>query len=92
MRVSIETVDSTGEVLAAYFQIRKGRSDHVKQFANGAAIADYDKNGYLLGVEVLAPCKVKVVDQIVKDEPKAVASRVRHFMQQSGPRELVVTS
>jgi len=88
--VSIETEDETGDVLAVYFQIRKGRHDHTKQFENGAAIADYDKHGYLLGLELLAPCKVRVVDELAKAEPRIVRSSVKRFMRQSGPRELVM--
>ena len=89
-QVSIETESKTGDVLAVYFQIRKGRHDHTKQFENGAAIADYDKHGYLLGVELLAPCAVRVVDELAKEEPNVVRSGVKRFMKQSGPRELVM--
>ena len=89
--VSIETEDTTGDVLAVYFQIRRGRHHHVKEFAMGAAVADYDKHGYLLGVELIAPCKVKIVDQLAVSEPLAMRSRVKEFMRRSGPRELVET-
>jgi len=90
-RVSVSTEDATGQVLAAYFQVRKGRYDHVKEFSDGAAIADYDKHGYLLGIELLAPCKVKLVDEVASEEPMVMRSQVKHFMRQSGPRELVAT-
>jgi hypothetical protein len=89
--VTISTEDSTGDVLAAYFQIRKGRYDHVREFANGAAIADYDRHGYLLGMELLAPCKVQIVDEVAEKEPLEMRSRVKHFLRNSGPRELVAT-
>jgi hypothetical protein len=87
--VSVATEESTGEVLAAYFQIRKGKYDHVKTFADGAAIADYDKNGYLLGVELLAPCRVQVIDQVAQTESFSTRSHVKQFLRKSGPRELV---
>lgn len=89
--VTIETEDATGDVLAVYFQIRKGRYDHVKTFSDGAAIADYDKHGYLLGVELLAPCKVSIVDEVAEEETQFVRSSVKQFMRKSGPRELVQT-
>ena len=88
-RVTVETEDATGDVLAAYFQFRKGKQDHVKEYAGGAAIADFDKNGYLLGVELLAPCKVTIVDEIAKTEPLGVRSSVKRFMRNTAPRELV---
>ena len=88
-RVYIETEDATGEVVAVYFQVRKGYYHHVKEFADGAAIADYDKHGYFLGVELLAPCRIKIVDELAKEEPLALRSSVKRFMKNSGPRELV---
>ena len=88
-RVEIETEDATGDVLAVYFQVRKGKYDHIKEFEDGAAVADYDKNGYLLGVELLAPCKVKIVDELAKEEPPAWRSNIKRFMRSTGPRELV---
>jgi hypothetical protein len=88
-RVSIETEDLTGDVLSVYFQIRKGRHDHAKEFADGAAIADYDKHGFLLGVELLAPCKATIADEIARDESAEMRSEVKRFMKRSGPRELV---
>lgn len=87
--VSVETENETGAVLAVYFQVRKGRHDHTKQFQGGAAIADYDKHGYLLGVELLAPCTVRVVDELASEEPRIVRDEVKRFMKRSGPRELV---
>ena len=91
-RISIETEDETGEVLSVYFQVRKGRHDHAKEFAGGAAIGDYDKHGYLLGVELLAPCKVKIVDEVAKSETQLMRSGIKKFMRNSGPRELVGTT
>lgn len=77
--------------MAVYFQFRKGRYDHVKEFAGGSAIADYDKNGYLLGVELIAPCKVKIVDELAAEESPALRNSVKRFMRSTGPRELVAT-
>ncbi|MBI3465449.1 MAG: hypothetical protein HY000_20695 [Planctomycetes bacterium] len=88
-RVTVETEDLTGDVLSVYFQIRKGRHDHAKEFADGAAIADYDKHGYLLGVELLAPCKTTIADEVAKNEPIAMRTGLKRFMKRSGPRELV---
>src|SRR3972149_1906092 len=91
-RISVETEDATGDVLSVYFQIRKGKHDHAKEFACGAAIADYDRHGYLLGVELLAPCKVKIVDELAKAETQLMRSGIKKFMRNSGPRELIATA
>lgn len=87
--VSIETEDATGDALSVYFYIRKGKQHHVKEFAKGAAIADYDKNGYLLGVELLAPCRVKIVDEVAKTESVTNRAGIKRFIKQNGPRMLV---
>ena len=44
-RVSIETENETGRVLAVYFQVREGKSVTVKEHADGSAFADYDRQG-----------------------------------------------
>ena len=68
-RVSVETHDQTGAVIAAYFQIRKGKTKVTKEYADGDAFADYDKHGQLLGIELLAPCRTSVLDRIAKQAP-----------------------
>lgn len=88
-RISVETEDHTGDVLAVYFQFREGKHDHVMEFDDGAAIADYDSHGRLLGVEILAPCNVKIVDKMAANEPVSLRTDVKRFMRKSGPRALV---
>ena len=87
--VTIETQDSTGEVLAVYFQIRKGKSAQLREFSDGAACADYNKRGELLGIELLAPCKVSIVDQIASEESVSLRRQAKRFMKSSGPRQMV---
>ena len=87
--ISIETEDATGAVMSVYFQVRKGKHHHAKEFARGAAIADYDNHGFLLGVELLAPCRVTIVDELAKSEPWQARSGIKRFMRNAGPRELV---
>ena len=60
-RVSVETRNQTGEVLAVYFQVRKGKTKLTKEHAGGNVFADYDKRGKLLGIEMLAPCRASVL-------------------------------
>ena len=87
--ISITTDESTGEVLSVYFQIRKGKALETREFADGAAFADYNKTGELVGVELLAPCKVSVVDQLAENEPSHVRSRTKKFIRTAGPRQMV---
>ena len=87
--VSISTDDSSGDVLSAYFQIRTGKVHETREFADGAAFADYNKKGELLGIELLSPCRVSIVDQLAANEPTSVRRKTKNFMRQAGPRQMV---
>jgi uncharacterized protein YuzE len=86
--LSVETDDDTGEVLAAYLRVREGEVADTVELADGRANADYDSEGNLLGVELLAPCDITVLDSIAKEEDEPV----RRFFRSSPPRSLVLTS
>ena len=83
-RVSIETHDQTGAVLAVYFQVRKGKTKVTKEYAEGNVFADYDKHGHLLGIELLAPCRASVLDRIARHAPE------RRFVRGAVPRGMLV--
>lgn len=87
--VTIATTADTGEVISAYFRIRQGRCAETCEFADGKAFADYDKNGYLLGIELLGPCRATIVDQLACNEPATLRSQAKEFLRKSGPRQLV---
>ncbi|MCC6125811.1 MAG: DUF2283 domain-containing protein [Pirellulales bacterium] len=84
--VNVETHTETGEVIAVYLQIRKGKTKTTKEYANGDAFADYDKNGLLLGIELLAPCRASVLETIAK-QPST-----KQFVRDAVPRGMLVTS
>ncbi len=84
------TVDNaTGAPLAVYFQVRRGKVHETREFADGAAFADYDKHGQLLGIEIVSPCRVSVVDQLAANEPAEMRQRTKKFMRENGPRFFV---
>jgi len=85
-RARVEVDSSTGKALAVYLQVRKGRAAKVVELANGDAFANYDRNGLLLGVELLAPCNIAVFDTLTKVEPK----EVREFLRNKVPREMAL--
>lgn len=87
MTVSID--DSTGEVLSAYFQIRKGKVHETREFADGAAFADYSKRGELLGIELLAQCRVSIIDQLAANEDVEFRRDTKRFLKKAGPRQMV---
>ena len=84
------TVDEeTGKPVSVYFQVRKGRVHETREFANGVAFADYDSHGQLLGIELLGPCRVSIVDQLAANEPASVKRDAKRFMKNSGPRQFI---
>ena len=83
--ISFEVEKATGELLAVYFQIRKGKSAKTREFADGNAFANYTVNGQLLGIELLGPCSITVVDQIAPKEPQ-----VKRFVRDNIPRAMAI--
>jgi uncharacterized protein YuzE len=85
----VTTDDATGDLLAVYFHIRKGKVHETREFADGDVFADYDKHGVLLGFEVLGPCRVEIVGKLAPTESREVQNRIKRFMRDNGPRKLV---
>jgi uncharacterized protein YuzE len=85
--ITVDTESTTGEIRAVYFQVRSGKSASVKEFQRGDVLADYDKEGNLLGIEVLAPCRISLLEKILRDEP-----HTRQFVKRSIPRKMVSAS
>ncbi len=88
--VEVTTKEETGEIVSAYFQVRGTKVFETREFAEGSVFADYDQNGYLVGIEILSPCAVTIVDRLAKHESIDVRQRTKQFMKQAGPRGLVL--
>ena len=84
--LSVSTDQNTGKLLAVYLQVRDGNAHETTEIAEGRAYADYDSEGQLIGVELLAPCRVQVLDSIAQKE----SDEVREFLHSSPPRSMVV--
>jgi uncharacterized protein YuzE len=85
--LSLSINENTGAVSAAYLQVREGNSAETRELSDGRALADYDENGQLVGIEFLASCEGTVVDHLADAEPEAV----RRFIRGAIPRELVAS-
>lgn len=83
--LSVSVDETTGVIRAAYVRVRAGDAAETREVAEGRAFADYDDAGRLLGVELLAPCEVEVLDRIAAAEPEPI----RQFLRGSTPRALV---
>jgi uncharacterized protein YuzE len=84
--ISVETNNETGHVAAVYFQIRKGKAAQTRELVDGNAFVDYSASGQLLGIELLAPCNVTVLDRIARQEPKVVKT----FLRSTIPQEMAL--
>ena len=47
--ISVSVDTDTGAPIAVYLQFRKGKSVETREFCEGSALADYSKDGQLLG-------------------------------------------
>jgi len=83
LQVSVN--EETGGLRAAYLRVREGEVAETRELAEGRAFADYDAAGLLLGIELLAPCEVEVLDNLAAREPEPI----RRFLRGGAPRELV---
>ena len=84
MNISIERDNEDGEILAIYVSIREGDVHRTVEVVEGECYADEDAQGEVLGVELLAPSRLKefssskdykneqIIGQIVKQTLETV--------------------
>jgi hypothetical protein len=77
--------ETTGEPVGAYLRVREGKVKETKEVSEGVAFADYGEDGLLLGIELLAPCQVEVLDRLSEREPEPV----RRFLRSGVRREMI---
>jgi uncharacterized protein YuzE len=85
-KVTVTTNELDGSVMCVYLRIRKGASARTVEVKDGAAYADYNQKGQLLGIELLEPCSIKVVDKIAQKEDASV----KRFVLDNSPRGMLV--
>lgn len=75
-----------GTIEAMYIRLMDGVVDHTQELIPGILMADYDAQGELYGLEVLAP--VKLSDLMARVSPLKRASFER-FVKNSVPRKFL---
>jgi uncharacterized protein YuzE len=85
-RLEVSFNDTTGDPVAAYLRVREGKVSETKEINEGVAFADYSADGFLLGIELLAPCQVAVLDRAAEKEPESV----RQFLRQGVRKEMII--
>ena len=81
--VGVITETQTGRIISVYLRVRRGPAAKVRGLAGGAAFANYNRKGELLGVEILGPCTLRVLDSVANTAPE------REFIRKSIPRNMV---
>jgi len=84
-RTEVSYSETTGEPVAAYLRVREGKIAQTIEVVAGVAFADYSVEGLLMGIELLAPCGMEVLDRLAEQEPEPV----RHFLREGARRPLV---
>ena len=84
-RLEVSFDETTGDPVAAYLRVREGRVAQTTEVSEGVAFADYGPDGLLLGIELLAPCAVEILDRISEKEPEPV----RHFLRRGVRKEMI---
>jgi hypothetical protein len=84
-RLEVSFNETTGDPVAAYLRVREGKVAQTKEIAEGVAFADYGTDGLLLGIELLAPCPVEILERIAEKE----AEPVRQFLRRGVRKEMI---
>ena len=84
-RLEVSYSETTGDPVAAYIRIREGKVCETKEISEGVAFADYAADGALLGIELLAPCPIELLENVAADEPE----HVHQFLRQGVRKEMI---
>ena len=87
--VSIDIDSATGEIQAVYFRVRDGKVAKTKEYAEGALFADFNSRGRLLGIEMLAPCDISILERIAAKSEQP--GQAKQFVRRTVPREMVLS-
>lgn len=85
-RLEVSYSERTGEPVAAYVRVREGKVSQTKEISDGLVFADYGADGDLLGIELLGPCPVEILEKLTVQE----SVEIRQFLQRGVRREMIV--
>jgi len=77
-----------GTLEAAYVRVGDGSVARTKEIVEDVLLADYDRRGKLLGIEILSPVKLSAVTRLV-DPPRRPS--FRKFIRRAAPQEFVLS-
>ena len=77
---------SDGTVEAIYILLRDERVFRTEEVRPDILLADYNRRGDLVGIEVLAPVKLSALSRLVEESQRRP---FRRFVRERAPEELV---
>lgn len=84
-RLEVSYNETTGDPVAAYVRVREGKVAETREISDGIAFADYDADGSLLGIELLAPCRSELLEGVAEKESELV----RQFLGKGVRKEMI---
>ena len=69
-----------GEIEAIYFQLRAAKVARTDEVIDGALLADYDRQGQLVGFEIISPVKIADIVPFIEKPSRAI---FRRFIQRA---------
>jgi len=78
-----------GTLEALYIRCADGKVHHTEEIKEDIVMADYDANNNLLGIEILAPVKLRVLADLIDE---AHRNPFKKFVRKSAPKKFLVTS
>ena len=64
---------------------REGKVAETKEISAGTAFADFSEDGSLLGIELLAPCPLEILEDVSEKE----SEQVRQFLRRGVRKEMI---
>ena len=75
-----------GTIEAVYIHVREGKVATTREIEGDTLLADYDADGNVLGIEILAPVRLANVEDLVEQRQRRSFGR---FVRSTVPSELV---
>lgn len=76
-----------GTIEAVYILVRDNKAARTKEIVEDILLADYDRRGQLVGIEILAPVKLAKIMPLVEEGRRRPFKR---FIKEQAPHELVL--
>ncbi len=81
------SASANGTLQAVYIRLRRSKIARTKEVVEDVVMADYDVRGQLVGIEILAPVKLRIIRRLVDEPRRRPFSR---FVKEQAPADLVL--